>query len=128
MSRRTDARLAGLSVLVLEDDYFLADDTARTLRGAGAEVLGPYGDAADAIVVADRTPPGCALVDVNLGRGPNFAPARALLARGFPVLFLTGYDTDVIPDDLRGLPCLQKPVPAARLIEAVQAAVRPPRR
>ncbi|GJD82053.1 sensor histidine kinase [Methylobacterium gregans] len=32
--------LDGLRILVVEDDYYLATDTARALRGAGAEVIG----------------------------------------------------------------------------------------
>jgi PAS domain S-box-containing protein len=33
--------LTGKIVLVVEDDYYVASDTAAALRGAGAEVLGP---------------------------------------------------------------------------------------
>ncbi len=33
--------LSGERVLVVEDDYYLASDTARALKGAGAEVIGP---------------------------------------------------------------------------------------
>jgi FixJ family two-component response regulator len=111
-------------VLVLEDDYYLADDTAKALEEAGATVHGPFSDAADAIAFADREKPGCAVVDVNLGRGPNFAPARALLARGVSIIFVTGYDGEVIPEDLRTVPCLQKPVSEARLLSAVGSACR----
>ena len=114
--------LSGVSVLILEDDYYLADDAAQALQEAGATVLGPCSDAAEAIALADRKKPGCALVDVNLGRGPNFAPARALLARGVSIIFVTGYDEDVIPEDLRNLPCVNKPVGAVRLVAAVGGA------
>jgi DNA-binding NarL/FixJ family response regulator len=112
-------RLAGLSVLVLEDDYFLADDSRNVLTDTGAAVVGPFWDAAEAIAAADRSKPDCAIVDVNLGRGPNFAPARALVARGVPVLFITGYDGDAIPEDLRDAPSLQKPAHKDRIVEAV---------
>ncbi len=40
--------LGGKTVLVIEDEYYLATDVARALQGAGAEVLGPYSSEADA--------------------------------------------------------------------------------
>ena len=112
--------LRGLSVLVMEDDYYLADDARASLEAAGAAVMGPYPDAAEAIAQVDHERPDCALVDVNLGGGPNFAPARALLARGVPIIFLTGYDPDVIPGDLAATPCLQKPTESHRIVAAVR--------
>ena len=36
--------LAGLSVLVVEDEYFVANDSARALREHGARILGPVPD------------------------------------------------------------------------------------
>jgi hypothetical protein len=36
-----EADLRGHRILVVEDDYYLATDAARALRGAGAEVIGP---------------------------------------------------------------------------------------
>ncbi|WP_281066242.1 hypothetical protein [Rhizobium sp. N4311] len=35
--------LAGLAILVVEDDYFIADELARSLARAGAQVVGPVG-------------------------------------------------------------------------------------
>ncbi|MBE7180793.1 MAG: PAS domain S-box protein, partial [Terriglobus roseus] len=35
------ADLSGQRILIVEDDYYLANDTARALRGAGADVVGP---------------------------------------------------------------------------------------
>jgi DNA-binding response OmpR family regulator len=112
--------LQGVSVLIVEDDFYLADDASVALRGAGADVLGPYSEGAEAVAAAEQGRPSCALLDVNLGHGPDFAPARALAARGVPVIFLTGYDTGVIPQDLRARPCLQKPISEARLVGAVR--------
>ena len=36
--------LTGLSVLVVEDEYFVASDCARALRDHGARILGPVPD------------------------------------------------------------------------------------
>lgn len=112
--------LEGASVLILEDDFYQAHDTRECLEEVGARILGPFSDAADAIAAADQARPDYAIVDVNLGRGMNFAPARALMARGVRVLFVTGYDETVLPDDMQQAPCLQKPAPADRIVTAVR--------
>jgi CheY-like chemotaxis protein len=114
-------RFESLSVLVLEKDSFVADDAKRALQDAGARVVGPFQHAADAIAEVDRQQPSCALVDINLGRGPSFAAARALIARGIPVVFITGYDTGPIPADLEKVPRLRKPVNGRNAITAVKA-------
>jgi len=113
--------LRDVEVLVLEDDFYLADDAKHTLEDAGARVVGPFADPAEAVSAAGARKPGCALVDINLGGGPNFTAAHALRAMGVPIIFLTGYDTEVIPEDLRDAPCLQKPIEPHRILKAVSS-------
>lgn len=112
-------QLKGLSVLVIEDDYYLADDASRALARAGAKVIGPCARAEEAMQLVDHETPDCVLLDVNLGRGLDFAPARALAAKGVPIVFVTGYDPLVIPHDLAQSPCLQKPTDPRRIVAAV---------
>ncbi len=112
-------RLDGLTILVLEDDYLLAEDTRRALETAGATVLGPCRSASQAEALAKQTKPHCAIVDVNLGGGPNFEPARHFLAQGVPILITTGYDSSIIPEELRQYPCFQKPIQASKIVAAV---------
>jgi hypothetical protein len=114
-------RFENLSVLVLVKDSFVADDATRALRDTGAGVVGPFQDAADAIAEVDRRRPSCALIETNLGGGPNFAAARALITRGIPVVFITGYDTGPVPADLEKVPRLRKPVSGRDAITAVKA-------
>lgn len=115
----TSKALVGQTVLILEDDYLLADDLRQALEAVGAQVLGPCGNAGEAAALADMHRLDCAVVDINLGAGASFAPARDFVTRGVPIIFTTGYDASIIPDELRVHPCLQKPVRAASLIEAV---------
>jgi DNA-binding response OmpR family regulator len=112
--------LNGLTVLVLEDDFYLAEDTRQALEDAGASVLGPFNAPDQAFAQGAGEGPDCAIVDVNLGHGPNFAPAHRLLEMGVPVIFITGYDHSVIPEVLSGSPCLQKPIQAHKVIAAVE--------
>jgi ActR/RegA family two-component response regulator len=118
-------RLSGHSVLVLEDQFLLADDLRREFEDAGAEVMGPFSDTAAAITHLDGRTPSCAVVDLNLGLGVDFSTARALVARGVPVIFVTGYDADTLPTDLAGSAHLLKPTQSEDVLDAVVTACSP---
>ncbi len=112
--------LSGKTILVVEDDYYVASDTAAALRGAGAVVLGPSPTAEDAAHLLEHETPTSVVLDLNLGGGgPKFEIAHRLLERGIPFVFLTGYDPDVIPDDLANIKRLQKPIALREVVEAV---------
>ena len=60
LAAETPGPLAGLRVLVVEDDYFIADEICTTLRNGGAEVLGPSPDiehGLDVVMNDDSTAP-----------------------------------------------------------------------
>lgn len=115
-------RLTGLCVLVLEDDYYLADDATAALEEAGALVLGPFNAAPPAIEAAKSGGVDCAVVDINLGEGVSFTPAQDLLAIGVAIIFVTGYDQSVVPPSLAKIPFLNKPVHPGKIVEAVAHA------
>src|SRR5215831_2568129 len=81
------APLAGYRVLVIEDEYFLADDIARALEALGAVIAGPVGVVADALDLlrGGETLHG-AVVDINLWSEMSFAVVRLLRARGLPLV------------------------------------------
>lgn len=116
--------LAGQRVLVLEAHHMLARTLQELLEGAGAEVIGPFRDAATAIARADQEKPNCAVVDIDLDDGPSFTPAKALLGRNIAVVLLTGYDRDVLSLDMPRVIHLQKPASSDQIVKAVQAAIR----
>lgn len=98
-------------VLVAEDEYLLAVDLVQMLTRRGAHVLGPFPTVAAASACLDRaTLPDLAVLDVNLRGEMVFPVADRLIARGVPVLFVTGYDTAVLPPDYAAVPRLEKPV------------------
>ena len=111
-----EADLSGHRVLVVEDDYYLATDTARALQGAGAEVIGPCPTEEAAREALEDGRPAAALVDINLGSGPSFTLAALLRERGVPFVFITGYDEGVIPPDFADVERLQKPVELKRVV------------
>lgn len=72
------AGLSGKKILVVEDEYCLAIDIARTLTAAGAKVLGPIPDAEAALNALAEEIPTAVLLDINLGDGADFRVAAAL--------------------------------------------------
>jgi PAS domain S-box-containing protein len=111
--------LTGQRILVVEDDYYLASDTARALIGAGAEVLGPCATEESAHAEMGEAIPTAAVLDINLGVGASFGLAGDLKRDGVPFVFITGYDQEVIPERFGDVTRLQKPVEFRHVIEAI---------
>lgn len=103
--------LAGRRVLVVEDEYFLADDIVRTLTALGARIVGPYGDLQEATNIVDRDIAiDAAIVDVNLRNEMAFPLARVLRSRKVPLVFTTGYDKSSIESEFHDVRLLGKPL------------------
>ncbi|UMY19760.1 response regulator [Methylobacterium organophilum] len=111
--------LRGQRILVVEDEYFIATDTARTLREAGAAVIGPVPSEEAARLWLARERPDAAVLDINLGLGASFTLAGSLKERGIPFVFVTGYDQSVIPAAFGGVERLEKPIQIRRIVGAL---------
>jgi DNA-binding response OmpR family regulator len=113
--------LAGLRVLVVEDDYFIADEICATLRAGGAEVLGPSPDIQHGLDVVRSERLDCAVLDINLHGDLAFNLASELRQRGTPSIFATGYDQSVLPGAFSDSVRLEKPVNLTELLRAVRS-------
>jgi CheY-like chemotaxis protein len=103
--------LAGRRVLVVEDEYFLADDIVRVLTGLGARIVGPYGDLGQASKVVDRDVAiDAAIVDINLRNEMVFPLARLLRSRKVPLVFTTGYDRSAVEPEFHDVQVWGKPL------------------
>ena len=103
--------LYGRRVLVVEDEYFQADDMARLLRGLGAEVVGPVGEIQDALELIDAGKQvDMAVLDINLKGEMIYPAADKLRSRAIPFIFTSGYDRGPIPDQYRDVLLLEKPI------------------
>ena len=119
--------LAGLTLLVVEDDYLVAKEVASVLQEHGANVLGPVPDAARARALVGPGVPDCALLDINLKGQMVFDLADELVERGVPLVFTTGYDASFLPVHLRLMPCLRKPIDPRELVRRVREKAAPHR-
>jgi DNA-binding response OmpR family regulator len=119
------AELGGQRVLLVEDNFLIASDTADLLTRAGAEVIGPSASAEEARAMLAASHPTLAVLDLNLGEGcPRFDLARLVSDRGIPLLILSGYDREVAPSEFADAEWLQKPTQARQIIEAARRLCR----
>ena len=80
------------TVLICEDDAFLAADLSMSVESAGHVVTGVYANAADALEAASDIVPDVAFVDLELADGhTGSAIAKSLQALGVKVVVLSGY-------------------------------------
>lgn len=103
-------------ILVVEDEYLLADELAQGLRGQGAIVLGPVPTVERALaLIVDQALPDGAVLDINLGGQAAFQVADALIDRGVPLVLTTGYDAAALPERFGPVPRCEKPFSMQRL-------------
>ena len=103
------AGLEGKSVLVVEDDYFMASEMAAAVRDAGGTALGPVPDVEGALAIIESQTVDAAVLDIHLGEETSFPIAAKLKARGVRVVFVTGYDDWFLPNELDDVTVYRKP-------------------
>lgn len=111
-----------LKILVVEDDALIAMELGERLDEMGYAVIGPAMTLADAeAAAAAEERPDAALLDANLAGQSSVSVGVALVARGVPVAFCTGYDEiKNLPSELQSAPLLTKPVSDERLMAALR--------
>ncbi|MGJ4944822.1 response regulator [Bradyrhizobium sp. HKCCYLS1011] len=111
ITRTGSEPLAGRSILIVEDEYFLADDLAGELKRRGADVIGPVSEVLDAqTILRSGQPIDAALLDINLRNEMIFPFARALRARDIRFVFTTGYEKSSIRPEFADVPLWEKPL------------------
>jgi CheY-like chemotaxis protein len=123
MEAASNRLLRGSRVLVVEDDPFIAFDIVKTLRGAGAETLGPAMSLARALELATTEDPDCAVLDVMMRDGLIFPAASILNLRRVGIVFYTGYaDVESLTRNWPASKVLLKPAQPKLLVHTVRAA------
>ena len=120
----TTLRLAGVRVLVVEDDMLIAIHVEEALRDLGCIVVGPVGKLDDALRLADGESLDAAILDVNVRGGHVYPVAERLRARGIPFALASGYGDWALPEAFRDQPRLTKPYTARELEAQVLALHR----
>src|SRR5947209_8794194 len=115
---------AAVRVLIIEDETLIALLLEDMLTDLGCTILGSASTVEAAIDMLERTPPGLAVLDINLGGEKSYAVAEALAKRGVPFVFSTGYADGRLEAPWQDRPVLQKPFGQEQLAEALDAALK----
>ena len=120
-----DVSQSSWRVLLVEDEFLIAEDLASTLSAAGATVIGTaYTVAAALRLIESGGALDGAVLDVNLKGETAFTVADALLSRGIPFVFTTGYDKQYLKGQYEDVPRFEKPIDPAKLAAVLLQAKR----
>lgn len=112
--------LGGKSIMLVEDEFLIAEAMGEALKMESAHVLGPFADVKGALGALDSGQTvDAAVLDVNLKGERVYPLIDHLAARHIPIVLTTGYDSDAIPHPYTRLPCLQKPILLRQLLESL---------
>ncbi len=113
--------LAGVKVLVVEDELLVAMLIEETLVDHGCQVVGPFTTVGTALAAARDVQADLALLDVNL-RGERVYPvAEVLEGRQIPFLLLSGYGHEAVPAEHPLWVSCSKPFLPTELLRAMSA-------
>ncbi|MFO6448384.1 response regulator [Erythrobacter sp. NE805] len=105
-------------ILVVEDEYFIAEEIADALAAAGYAVVGPCPSVRQAMAWVE----GCdaAVLDASL-RGESSLPvAEALAEQAKPFAVVTGFSASQLPPAMAAVPVLAKPLRARDLLKVLE--------
>jgi DNA-binding NtrC family response regulator len=114
--------LRGVSVLVVEDGWQVADALQLSLERMGMVVVGPVPTTREARGLAEAHKPEFAIVDINLDGEMAYALLDWLRGRGTRLIVMSGYED--LPKSLAKVAAiLHKPFTPEALAAALQRAM-----
>ena len=111
--------LANYRVLVIEDEYFLAQDLEAALKSFGMETVACIGDLNAALDQLAKGGFDVAVLDINLHGREAFSVADELKRKWIPFVFATGYGAEMIPDRFADVIRWEKPFDALNVARDV---------
>lgn len=119
MTIKTPQVLAARTVLIVEDQYIIADEMRRAVQALGGRVSGPVPSVEKARELLREQTVDLAVLDVTLGSAKVFPLAEELIELSVPFLFATGHEASEVPSHLLAAPLLEKPVTLRNFAEVV---------
>ncbi len=114
-----------VSVLIVEDEPFIALDLAAAVKEARGNVIGPAGSVHEALMLIEQHLVQAAILDVTLSDRDVTPVAELLIERGVPVIFYSGL---TLPGALRERypsACVyRKPAPPVQLLNKLVALMQ----
>jgi CheY-like chemotaxis protein len=103
-------RINGARLLLVEDEPLVAMMMRQALSELDFEVSDAVGNVEQALSEISSREIHGAVLDINLGDRTAYPVADALLARGIPFVFVTGYSRQGIEERYANIPVLSKPI------------------
>lgn len=99
-----------MRILIVEDEFIIADEIASIIEGLGHSIVGPAGtlEEAGSMVADERI--DFAILDANLRGHSSAELAQSLAEHAVPFCVCTGYRIDDIRATFGDIPVVQKPV------------------
>jgi DNA-binding response OmpR family regulator len=116
--------LAGLRVIVVEDELLIAMLIEDILVEQNCVILGPFHRVDLALEAARGGDVDVAVLDVNVAGVKVWPVAEILEARGIPFLLLSGYGRDAVPENHPGWTVCAKPFRPETLIATLARQVQ----
>ena len=109
--------MTGNTVLLVEDEAMVAMMVEQVLTELGLCVIGPCGTLREALRAANETPVDAAILDINLNGQVVYPVVDLLIAKGVPVVFVSGYGRESVDSRYSHIPLVQKPIDRRALLE-----------
>ena len=110
-------------ILVVEDELMIRMLLEDMLGELGYTVAAEAARIEEALEAAKNADFDISILDVNLNGQPISPVADALVARGMPFVFATGYGERGLPEPYRDRPTLKKPFQMDGLKQMLQTAL-----
>jgi len=117
-------KFSGTRVLIVEDEFLLAEETRRKLEALGSTVIGPTPDVDKALEYLDTTQVDAAILDIYVAGEFVFPVAERLQDMGIPFVFASAYDAKVIPPRFEGFVLCEKPFELEKIAQALFGRAR----
>jgi DNA-binding response OmpR family regulator len=111
-------------ILVVEDEWLIAEFYGDVLREEGFEVVGPAANVKAGRELIETHLLGAAILDVSLGKEKSYPLAKLLLERQIPFLFVSGYTDGHILPEYQHVPVIMKPVEGEQLPLALHSLLQ----
>jgi two-component SAPR family response regulator len=112
-------------VLVVEDEWLIAEDLKGILEALGLQVLGPAPNCAKALDILYRERPDLAFIDTQLATETCEAVLEECRRLAIRVVICSGHSEAQLPRYCWGFPLMQKPLNEAEIARLVSAVTLP---
>lgn len=110
-------------VLIVEDEYLIAQDIKEMVLAFGGRPVGPVPSLQAARELSASQPVELALIDYNLRDEAALPLVEMLLSDGVATVIVTGYDHSALPARFADMPVVSKPPAKSSLKAAIVRAI-----